>query len=112
MATTWAAGAACMAMGAAVPATIDPTAPTARMTRVRARLMRMFPPWASVQFTSWHAAHHPAGAAELLVSYCQYLAFMHKGKVLPNYFQILKIAGNLHFRMQRHFLFHLRRKMR
>ena len=89
--TEWTAGAACTATaGAAEPARIDPAAPSARMTGMRARLMRMIPPWHLYSLAACCMTHEPTGAAELYVSYCQYLAFMHQGKPSVRVFQILK----------------------
>lgn len=57
---------------------------------MRVRLMRMIPPWHMYRSAACCMPHKLAGAAELYVSYCQYLAFMHQGKPLVRIFQILK----------------------
>jgi hypothetical protein len=94
--TAWTEGAACTATaGAAEPARIDPAAPSARITVIRARLMRTIPPWHLCWSAACCRAHGISGAAELYVSYCQYLAFMHQGKPLVRFFQILKFSNRL-----------------
>ena len=62
---------------AAEPAAIDPAAVSASIAEMMVRLIRMSPPGRPYWSAACRVPHQLIGAAELSVSYCQCLAFMH-----------------------------------
>ena len=82
MAGLAATGVDAAAAGSAAVAAIDPTALSARITGMMARLIRMIPPWRLGRSEACCMPHQLVGAAELSVSYCKYLAYMHQIKLL------------------------------